>query len=228
MLKKLALASTFVLCMTILSGTALADNIPVVNSSFQLISSPLYVNCGTGCAYNGGPIPGWTGGGASWEPGGYFTSVPGGGLVGYINATRSISQTLTGNSVLANSVYTLSVFVGDRLDHDNGSYTLSLDTIVGGVTSTLCSFTGNSSLIPSGTFQLEGCTYTSSSTVPSGDLYLLLASNTGQLDVTNLSLTVQPATGVPEPSSALLLGVGMLCLVASLMLRGKKELQLTA
>ena len=78
-------------------------------------------------------------------------------------------------------------------------------------------------------FQVEGCTYTSPSSVPSGNLFLQLTANSGQLDVDNVSLTVQSATtNVPEPSSVLLLSVGMLFLIGTLMVRRKKELQLTA
>jgi len=216
--------------MTILSGMAWADNIPVANASFETLGNPLS-GCGTGCAFNYGPIPGWSViGGGTFQPGGFFTSpVPDGSLIGFVNATGSLSQTLTGDSVLANSVYTLSVFVGDRTDGGSGNYTLSLDTIMGGVKTTLCSSTNNASLIGSGMFQVEGCTYTSPSSVPSGNLFLQLSANSGQLDVDNVSLSVQSATSsVPEPSSILLLSVGMLFLVCTLMVRRKKELQLTA
>ena len=229
-LRKIALACALVLGMTILSGTTWADNIPIVNASFETLGAPLGTNCGTGCAFNTGPIPGWSliGVGGTWRPGSYFTSVPNGTLIGFVSAAGSLSQTLTGDSVLANSVYTLSVFVGDRTG-GAGNYTLSLDTIMGGVTTTLCSFTNNASRIASGTFQLESCSYSSPSSVPSGNLFLQLTANTGQLDVDNVSLTVQSATSsVPEPSSVLLLSVGMLFLVATLMVRGKKGLQLTA
>lgn len=212
--------------MTILSGTAWADNIPVANPSFETLGAPLSYSCGTGCTYNYGPIPGWSTikGAGSFQPGSLFSAIPDGSLVGFANATNSISQTLTGNSVLANSTYTMSVYVGDRSDGLNGNYTLSLDTILVGVTTTLCSVTGNSSSITPGTFQLEGCSYTSGSSVPAGNLYLLFTANTGQLDVDNVSLTAS----VPEPSSVLLLGFGMLFLVATLFMHRKKELQLTA
>jgi hypothetical protein len=232
-LKKLALA--FALSMTSLSGTAWADNVPVVNPSFETNPGPLSSSCvttgGPGCAYNGGPIYGWStqpGVAGIWQPGTYFSSIPDGSLIGYTSAVTSLSQTLTGNSVLANSIYTLSVFVGDRTDGLSGNYTLSLDTILGGVTTTLCSYTGNASSIGSGMFHVEGCNYVSGSSFPGGTLFLNFAANTGQLDVDNVSLTVQSATSVPEPSSILLLGIGTLFLLSTLRVRKKRELQLTA
>ena len=230
MLKKLALGFAVLLCMTILGSTAQADNIPVANPSFELSSPPLAYPCGTGCSYNYGPIPGWTitAGAGVFQPGVYFNSIPDGNLVGFVNAAYSFSQTLTGNSVLPNSLYTFSIYVGERTDGLNGIYTISLDTILNGVTNTLCTVTGNANTITRGTFQLESCNYTSLSSVPSGDLFLLLTANTGQLDVDAVSLTVQPATTVPEPSSILLLGFGMLFLFSIFVARRKKALPLAA
>lgn len=234
MLKKLALASAFVLYMTILGGTAWGDNIPIVNPSFDTNPGVLIPNCSLGgptCAFNSGAIFGWsTGNGGVWQPGTYFPGLPVGDLIGYTNAVNSLSQQLTGTSVLANSIYTLSVFVGDRaIDGLSGNYTLSLDTILGGVvTSTLCSVSGNASSIASGTFQLVSCSSPSLSSVPTGDLYVQLSANSGQLDVDNVSLTVQSANSIPEPSSILLLGVGMFFLLSTVIVGKKRELQLTA
>jgi len=227
MSKKLVLVSAFVLCMTVLTGTTWADNIPIVNPSFETITGPLGIGCGTGCAYSYNTIAGWSNiAGGPWQPGSYFSLVPDGSLIGFTNGPSSLMQTLTGIPVLADSTYTLSVFVGERTDGISGIYTLSLDTIVGGVTTTLCSVTGNATSIARGTFQAEGCSYTSESSVPSGDLYLKLSAVTGQLDVDDVSLTVQPATYVPEPSSILLLSIGGLFLLSIFMVRRKKELQL--
>jgi len=232
MSKKIALASILVICMTILSGTVWADNIPIVNPSFETTAGPLNSTCGPGCAYNYGPvpgIPGWSSpAGGSWQPGSYFNSIPDGSLIGFANAQSSLTQTLTGNSVLANSLYTFSVYVGERTDALYGNYTLSLDTILGGITTTLCSVSVNGSSITRGTFQLETCSYLSGSSVPGGDLFLQLSAVSGQLDVDNVSLTVLPASSVPEPSSVLMLGVGMLLLAATFMVRKRKEVLLTA
>jgi PEP-CTERM motif len=233
MFKKLALASAFVLCMTILSSTAWADTIPILNPSFETLGGPLTATCGPGCAFNYGPvpgIPGWTSSdGGSWQPGSYFSSIPDGSIVAFTNAQSSLTQTLTGISVLSNSLYTFNIYVGDRTDGINGNYNLSLDTILGGVTTTLCSISGNAANIQRGTFQLQSCTYMSGSSVPAGNLFLQLSALSGQLDVDNLSLTVQPpATSVPEPSSMLLLSVGIMFLLATFAARRKQKLQFTA
>src|SRR5215471_8697464 len=153
MRNRFLIAAMIGLCL--LGGTAYADNIAVNNASFEA-TNPLNIGCGTGCAYNYGPIPGWSTSGpsGSFQPGSFFSSVPDGNIVAFSN-TGSISQTLAA-SVLANTVYTLTVFVGDRTDHLNGLYTLSLDTILNGVLTTLCSVSDNAANIPAGSFQSEG------------------------------------------------------------------------
>jgi hypothetical protein len=230
MAKKSVLALALLIFTAVLSGPALADNISIVNPSFESTAGALNFPCGTGCAFNYGPvpgIPGWSSSdGGSWMPGSYFSSLPDGSLVAFANAQSSLTQTLSGTSVLANSLYTFSLYVGDRTDGINGNYSLSLDTILGGVTTTLCNVSGNASSITRGTFQLESCSYLSSSSVPSGNLFLQLSALSGQLDVDDVSLTVQPASTVPEPSSVLLLGI--VFLAAIFMLRKRGEVLLTA
>jgi hypothetical protein len=233
MSKKLALASMLVICMTILSGTVWADNIPIVNPSFESTNGPLTTGgCGPGCLYNYGAvpgIPGWSSpAGGSWQPGSYFNSIPDGSLIAFTNAQSSLTQTLTGTSVLSNSLYTFSAYVGHRMDATYGTYTLSLDTILGGITTTLCNVSVNASNIAPGTFQLETCSYLSGSSVPGGNLFLQLSALSGQLDVDNVGLTVVPASSVPEPSSVLLLGVGMLFLAGTFMVRKSKKVLLAA
>ncbi len=228
-LHKLVLLTAFVLLFVIGGGTARADSVPITNPSFESLAGPLTSGCGPGCFFNGGPIIGWTiVNGGPFQPGAFLPTIPDGSLVAFANATGSISQTLTGNSVLGDSLYTLSLFVGNRTDNIGGNYTLSLDTILGGVTTTLCSFSGNAQSITPGTFQSEGCNYTSGSSVPAGNLFLQFAAGSGQLDVDAVSLTVQPATGVPEPSSILLLSIGVLFVMFTVALRGKNQLSTNA
>jgi hypothetical protein len=56
--KKLALISVFLLCMTLLSGSARADSLPVVNATSEATSGIMHISCGVGCAYNSGSLSG--------------------------------------------------------------------------------------------------------------------------------------------------------------------------
>jgi hypothetical protein len=146
-----------------------------------------------------------------------------------------LSQTLSGTSVQANSIYTLSVFVGNRTDQINGFYTLSLDTILGGVTTTLCSYTGDAADpnpayggVAAGTFHVESCSYTSGSNVPAGNLFIQFKADSGQLDIDEVTLTDPPATTIPEPNSLLLLGMGALLVLFVSMSRRTTKLSVNA
>ena len=137
----------------------------------------------------------------------YFNAgaVPDGNTIAYV-VEGSLSQDL-GVGLAPNSSYDLSVDVGDRLDgFMSGDYTIALD--VNGVS--MCSFTGDNASITPGTFAAETCSFGTGSTVPSGDLSVVLSDSTGQATFDNV--TVDPVS-TPEPSSAALLGFG-LCFVA--------------
>src|ERR1700676_551290 len=183
--------------------------IPVQNASFEP-TNPLTIPCaGPGtCAYNLGPIPGWTtvGEGGSWQPSSsYFNlPLPDGNIITYTNG-GTISQTLTGISVLANTSYSLSVFIGYRLDGVTNTYSIALDA----GSTVLCSFSGSSATIAAGTFADQTCSFNSGSVVPSGDLSIVLTGGGPQADFDNVSLT----SSVPEPSSVLLIGSGLLFMV---------------
>ncbi len=75
-----------ILVLVCTTSPAFANSIPIQNFSFET-TNPLTIPCGTGCAYNNGPIPGWTTTGGqqgTWQPSSaYFTSVPDGSLVAY-------------------------------------------------------------------------------------------------------------------------------------------------
>jgi hypothetical protein len=232
MVKKLFILSMLGLGMLLVAGAAWADSVPITNASFENYN-PLNYSCTPGC-YNysstsNALVPGWSvNNGGSWQPTRwYFPTLPNGSTVAY-TINNSISQLLTGETVQPNSIYDLGVYVGNRGDGANGLYTISLDTILNGVMTTLCT-TGvlNANNIAAHTFQQEGCQYQSGSTVPAGNLYLLFTAVSGQLDVDNVTLT-DPQVNVPEPSSLLLLGVGGMLVLGAAFLNKKKSLPIAA
>ena len=207
---KFLIACALVAILALMSGPAWADDIPLLNASFETTNTlnlPF-----SGGPYNLGPIPSWdtSGVAGSWQPNSsMFSSIPDGSIVAYTNG-GSISQTLTGTSVLANTFYTLSVFVGNRMDGFTGAYTISLDAGA----NTLCSFSGNSASIASGTFADETCSFQSGSSVPLGDLSVVFTGSQGaQLDIDKASIST------PEPTSLVLMAFGLSFL--SLTLRRK-------
>jgi hypothetical protein len=178
--------------------------ISIQDASFETYN-PLTTSCGTGCAFNHGPIPGWAGTGGSWEPNStYFSTPPPDGTIVAYTSGGTISQDL-GITLLSNSTYTLAVFVGNRLDGDSGTYSIALDA--GGTM--LDSLSGDSHSILAGTFADEILIFSTGSTVTPGDLSIVLSNPLGgQADFDNVSLSVAPNTAVPEPESLVLLVVG--------------------
>ena len=203
-----------------LGGVAMADSLTLQNASFE-DTNALSISCGAACAYNDGPIPGWTVSGAeggSWMFNSSYYSVapPDGSIVAYSNG-GTISQSLAGVSLQPNSIYTLSVFVGDRLDSDFTRYSLSLTA----GTTVLGTFSDWNYLIPMGTFQQEFLTYTTGNSVAAGDLGVSLTSAGPQSDFDDVQLTLVPldpafqaeTADTPEPATFLMLGAGLLCLL---------------
>ena len=216
--KNLALSLGLALCGMLGAQASKADTlIPVQNSSFET-SSGTTLSCGTGCSYNFGPIAGWTqvgGNSGSVQLAAtnalFSTGAPDGSMIAYTNA-GSLSQDLTGISLQANSTYTLSVFVGDRLDGETTDYSFSL--LAG--TTVLNTFASNNSLITPGTFQQEFLTFSTGSSVPTGDLSIVLSSATAQADWDDVALSVAPnsdPTNTPEPGTFMMLGAGILGLI---------------
>jgi len=223
--------------LVLMTGTAWADSVPIVNASFESYNTLNYAcasQYGPNCAFNANVgIPGWdvTNGG-SFQPSlitqtnpynGQFYSIPDGSIVAYANG-GSISQTLT-SMALSDEAYTLSVFVGSRSDHNAGSFVLSLDTILNGtITGTVCSVSGDAMTFATGTWVDETCTGTPTT---AGNLYLNFEKISGQLDVDNASLNYSP-TSVPEPGSASMLGFGALFLLGVFFFARKKQISLIA
>lgn len=209
MLNKVLIISILTLSVGLMAMPAMADGVAIQNASFETTNPLTSICAGAGCAFNSGPIPGWTitGVGGSFEPSSTFLNLPlpDGNIVAYSNG-GTISQTLT-SSLLADTTYTLSVFIGNRLDGLNNAYTIALDA---GSTQ-ICSFSGSSTTVtPKGGFVDETCTFNSGSAFPTGLLSIILSAGGPQVDFDNVSLT---ATPISEASSAALTGSGLLVLL---------------
>ena len=198
------LASVFcalVLCLC-LSGGAWGDSVAIENASFES-TSVLGASCQgpETCLYNFGPIPGWsiTGSSGSFQPSSSYFSLPlpDGSIVAFTNG-GSISQTLTGISLLANSTYTLSVDVGRRFDVVAANYSISLFD----GSSVLCTTSNSNGSIAAGSFIDATLSCTTGASVPSGFLGIVLTGDGRQLDFDNVRLDV---VSTPEPSVLVLM-----------------------
>jgi hypothetical protein len=201
--QKLLLLCVLSICTALTCGAVRADGvIPVQNASFE--TSGLLSPCGTGCAYNTGPIPGWvlSGVGGSFQPNSsmFNLPLPDGNTIAY-SYLGTISQTLS-VLVQANSTYTLSVDVGHRLGFSGLNYSIALDD----GSATLCATptVSNGSITP-GTFLDVTLTCTTGSVVTPGALSIVLTSGGNQIDFDNVTLVV----ATPEPSSVALMVVGL-------------------
>jgi hypothetical protein len=204
------------LAFCLLASGAWGDSISIQNASFEVtntLDQSAGCNTGSTACFNNGPVPGWTtpsGGFGSFAPNSTFFNLPlpDGSIVAYTNG-GTLEQTLAGISLLPNSVYTLSVDVGRRLDHNSGNnYSLSL---LDG-TNVFCTSGSNSNgSITAGTFQDVTLQCATGATVPGGFLGIELTGDGNQLDFDNVRLDVSTSTvSTPEPSALALTSVGLL------------------
>jgi hypothetical protein len=170
------------------SQATFASLVPIVNPGFENPAEP----------YGGFSlsIPGWTGGGNWYPSAGYFNYIPLGNQAGYLNGGSS-SQTLT-TDLEPNTTYTLSIYIGSRLDGINPGTGYSIG-LYGGP-NLLASITPVAPPSETGTWIQVTKTYTSGPAVPLGELLGITISDTqDQLDFNDVTLTATSA--VPEPTT---------------------------
>jgi hypothetical protein len=197
------------LAFCLLASGAWGDSVSIQNPSFEIFNTldqSSGCNTGSTACFNNGPIPGWStlaGGFGSFAPNSTFFSLPlpDGSIVAYTNG-GTLSQTLAGISLLPNSVYTLSVDVGRRLDKGAVNYSL---TLLDG-TNVFCTSSNSSGLIIAGTFQDIPLQCITGATVPGGFLSIELTGDGNQIDFDNVRLDVTGSTvSTPEPSVLVLM-----------------------
>lgn len=189
------------------SGFAGVFPIDVANPSFETLPrGGLPGFCGTGCSFSAGAIPGWidTGQGGQMQPGTVFNFVPDGITTAWSNG-GTIEQTVSAK-VVDGATYTLTVDLGQR--NDGPSFAASADLLLGG--GTVIPAIGNPPAL--GNWSLHTATFTGTAANAGEMITIQLNSSGVQGNFDNVHLT----TTVPEPSSMLLLGSGVLVLVQGL------------
>src|SRR6266481_1092116 len=206
-LVRVLISAVCALAFCLLATEAWGDAITIQNASFET-TSPLNAPCTGTCAYNFGPIPGWSISGAagSFEPSSFYLSLPlpDGSIVAFTNG-GSISQTLTGVSLLPNSIYTLSVDVGRRFDVVAANYSISLTD----GSNVFCTSGGSNGSFSAGTFFDVTLTCATGASAPAGFLGIDLTGDGRQIDFDNVQLNVSTVS-TPEPSALALTFVGLL------------------
>jgi hypothetical protein len=217
--KSILRSFALVLSAALLSNTAQANSITVVNPSFEILPpGGLPFGCGAACSYSADAIPGWsTTGGGQFQPGppsttAYFNYVPDGNTIAYSNGGL-ISQTV-GTTAQPGVTYTLQVDLGFRKDlTDLGTISL----VVGGNTILA---TGTASQL-SGNWETYTAIYTATALDSGSPISIDLYSPGAQGDFDNVRLSDVSAT--PLPAALPLFGGGILGLFALIHRRTKKN-----
>jgi PEP-CTERM motif len=179
---------------------AKADSISIVNAGFE---DPVLAPAN----YTDGSAPGWNvvgaGGVLNPSPDMFSGGAPEGQNVGWSNGGY-LSQTLS--DVLKFGTYSLMVDVGDRLDLPFGNYSVQLKA------GSVVLAEDNNTLLPSnGTFLTSIVTYDATAGSPDigQALTIVLNVNGIQTNFDDVRLNFTPSiSGVPEPASLLMLGIG--------------------
>jgi len=189
----------------LITGSAMATPVSVVNYSFETLpSGGLPTLCGGSCAYSTGSIPGWndTGTTGQWITGG-FNGNPNaidGNVLAYSNY-GSLWQDV--GTAIAGSTYGLSV---DLLHRTDGVLAGVAQLEIDGVPVV----TASGADAGPGTWNDWTGVYTATAADAGKTVTILLSNNSGfyQADFDNVRLNV------PEPDILYLLGAGLLGLLA--------------
>jgi len=207
----------------LLAAVCQATPIFIVNNSFETFPLTGLTACGAGCSYEIGTVAGWTTTGSDGEfrpgaPGNttYFNTVPDGTTVAFSNG-GTLSQ-IVGATVQVGTTYTLTVEVGARKNTPEPS-TEAL--VINGHTYLA---TGTLPALHSGNWSAFTVTYVGTALDAGATIKILLSSGGIQSNWDNVSLdAVAPivSSGVPEPATSLLVGLGLV--VAGVVTRIRKR-----
>jgi hypothetical protein len=193
-LLRAALATGVIVGIALVGNSANAVTISVANPSFETNTAglPYTTGCGNSnptCAYNDGPISGWsTSGGQTGQQNlGILLAPEDGTLEAYANGNgTSIYQTVSATAI-AGDRYTLDVYVGNRTDGYNGPVTIEL--IIGGI------ITDASGLAPpSGGWSLWTASYVAGVSGAPITIDLISDGTQGNFDNVSLAATPLPST----------------------------------
>jgi hypothetical protein len=214
-MKKLLFLLCIMAIQIVLFAPVYGDSIPltILNNSFENTSSGWYSAPGGVWTQNVG-ITGW----ASTDPGmcgvisGFGETAPEGDNAAWVQGSNAIWQVL-GDTLQSDSLYTLSVYVGNR----SGAYSPDAEIQLWADGNLLIDYVVNPNSIVDNTYSQITLTFQSGHDVTPGQSLGIKLISTGahgdasqpHFDMVTLS---DPPVGVPEPSVLLFLGMGLLSL----------------